>query len=85
MEGPAPARHPWQAIPTATRDCLRADLRAVVAAVTAAGCGPVLAVDLSREPRLAVVRLVVPGLEPAAPAGEALPGARAARPEAHLA
>jgi len=82
--GGAPTR-PWQALPTASRDCLRADLRAVVAAVADAGCGPVLAVDLSREPRLAVVRLVVPGLEPVAPPGEALPGARAARPEAHLA
>ena len=79
------ATRPWAALPTAARDCLRADLRAVVATVTAAGCGPVLAVDLSREPRLAVVRLVVPGLEPAAPTGEALAGTRAARPEAHLA
>jgi ribosomal protein S12 methylthiotransferase accessory factor len=76
---------PWAALPTAARDCLRADLRAVVAAVAAAGCGPVLAVDLSRAPRLAVIRLVVPGLEPAAPAGESLSGERAARPEAHLA
>ena len=73
------ATRPWAALPTAARDCLRADLRAVVAAVTAAGCGPVLAVDLSREPRLAVVRLVVPGLEPAAPTGRgARRGARRA-------
>ena len=68
------ATRPWAALPTAARDCLRADLRAVVAAVTAAGCGPVLAVDLSREPRLAVVRLVVPGLEPAAPPARRSPG-----------
>jgi YcaO-like protein with predicted kinase domain len=80
----AGASRPWAALPTATRPCLRDDLRAAVAAVGACGCGPVLAVDLSREPGLAVVRLVVPGLEPAAPAGEALEGARAAAPEAHL-
>jgi YcaO-like protein with predicted kinase domain len=80
----AGAGRAWGAVPTATRDCLRADLAAVVAAVLATGCGPVLAVDLSREPRLAVLRLVVPGLEPAAPAGAALPGRRAARPAAHL-
>ena len=80
-----PSTRAWGALPTAARDCLRADLRAVVAAVADAGCGPVLAVDLSREPRLAVIRLVVPGLEPAAPPGDALAGARARRPEAHLA
>ena len=79
-EGPPRA---WAALPTAARADLRADLRAAVAAVMAAGCGPVLAVDLSRGPRLSVLRLVVPGLEPAAPPGEALPGRRALRPEAH--
>jgi ribosomal protein S12 methylthiotransferase accessory factor len=85
IDGAGGAERPWGAVPTGARDCLRADLRAVVAAVAATGCGPVFAVDLGREPRLAVLRLVVPGLEPAAPAGEALEGARAARPERHLA
>lgn len=75
-DGPAP--RPW---PTAAAsDDIRADLAASVAAVTRAGAGPVLAVDLSREPRIAVVRVLVPGLE----ATGARPGRRAARAAEHL-
>lgn len=84
LEATSGPGRPWSALPSATRACLRDDLRAVVAAVGAAGCGPVLGVALAAEPRLSVVRVVVPGLE-AAGDGDALPGARAARPEAHLA
>ncbi len=78
--GPAP--RPWP-VATASAD-IRADLAATVAAVVRAGAGPVLAVDLSREPGLAVVRVLVPGLEPAGPGDGVLPGPRAARPEEHL-
>ena len=45
---------------------------------TAAGAGPVLAVDLSREPGLAVIRILVPGLEAGSKADGVLPAA--ARP-----
>ncbi len=78
--GPAP--RPW---PTATAsDDLRADLAAAVAAVTRAGAGPVLAVDLSREPGLAVIRILVPGLEAASAGDGVLPGRRAARAAEHM-
>jgi len=78
--GPAP--RPW---PTATAsDDLRADLAAAVAAVTRAGAGPVLAVDLSREPGLAVIRILVPGLEAASAGDGLLPGRRAARAAEHM-
>jgi len=68
----------WTRVPTAERPCLRADLRAVAAAVTAAGCGPVIVVDLTREQRICVVRVVVPGLEAASPP-DVVPGPRARR------
>ena len=49
-----------------------------------AGCGPVLAVDLTRPAQpvagVSVLRVIVPGLE----AEGGLPGTRAARPEAHF-
>lgn len=79
--GPAP--RPWPRA-TASAD-IRADLAAAVAAVARAGAGPVLAVDLSREPGLAVVRVLVPGLEPGGPGDGVLPGRRAARAGEHLA
>lgn len=69
---------PWQATPTLDGECLREDLRAVLAGVMRAGCGPVLAVDLSRERRLSVVRVLVPGLETSAPGIRVLPGRRGA-------
>lgn len=74
-EGPAPRR--WSDLPDSDRDDIRADLAAVVAALPA-GTGPALAVDLSREPGLSVVRVVVPGLEAGGPAHGVLPGPRAA-------
>jgi ribosomal protein S12 methylthiotransferase accessory factor YcaO len=49
----------------------------VRAAVARTGCGPVLVVDLSREPGISVVRVLVPGLESDGPG--VLPGARAGR------
>ena len=78
--GPSPRR--W---PTATAsDDLRADLAATVAAVARAGAGPVLAVDLSREPGLAVIRILVPGLEAGSAADGVLPGRRVARAAEHM-
>jgi ribosomal protein S12 methylthiotransferase accessory factor len=75
----APPRR-WRPCSLATDD-LRADLAAGVAAVTAAGPGPVLAVDLSRTPGIAVIRILVPGLE----AGTADEGARPDHRAAHAA
>jgi ribosomal protein S12 methylthiotransferase accessory factor len=73
------ARRDWRLAPTRASNDLRDDLRAVLAAVARAGCGPALAVDLSREPWLHVVRVLVPGLEAGGPGGGVLPGPRAAR------
>lgn len=70
----------WAAAPSTASDCLRTDLGRLLGRLAAAGCGPALAVDLSREPGLSVARVLVPGLE----AEEGLPGRRAARPEAHF-
>jgi YcaO-like protein with predicted kinase domain len=77
-ETAAPRSRPWPA--AIASDDLRRDLAATVAAVEAAGAGPVLAVDLSREPGIAVVRVLVPGLE----ADGAFPGRRAARAAEHM-
>lgn len=79
-EGPASRR--WPAA-TASDD-IRRDLAATVAAVVRAGAGPVLAVDLSREPGLAVIRILVPGLEAGSAADGLLPGPRACRAEEHM-
>ncbi len=73
----APAGRDWRALPTFESDDLRADLRAAATGVEAAGCGPVLALDISPAPDLAVVRVFAAGLEPAG--GPEAPGARAAR------
>jgi ribosomal protein S12 methylthiotransferase accessory factor len=73
------SRRAWRRAPTRASDDLRDDLDAVLAAMARAGCGPVLAVDLSREPGISVLRLLVPGLEAGAPGDGVLPGARAAR------
>lgn len=78
----APAPRPWPR--AGASDDIRADLAAAVAAVTRAGAGPVLAVDLSREPGLAVVRVLVPGLEAGSEADGVVPGRRAARAEEHM-
>ncbi len=43
-------------------DCLRDDLRRIVAALRQAGSPQILAVDLSTDPRFKVVRAIVPGL-----------------------
>ncbi|TPE49916.1 YcaO-like family protein [Amaricoccus solimangrovi] len=72
----APARD-WAALPDLAGDCLRADLARVVAAL-ARVAKAAFAVDLSREPGIAVLRVIVPGLEPAGPS-EVRPGPRAAR------
>jgi ribosomal protein S12 methylthiotransferase accessory factor len=69
----------WHRVPTDATDDLRTDLRALVASVTRAGAGPVLAVDLSREPPLSVVRMLAPGLEAAGPGEGVLAGPRAVR------
>lgn len=78
----APAPRPWPAA-TASDD-IRRDLAATLAAVRRAGAGPVLAVDLSREPGLAVIRVLVPGLEAGSEADGLLPGRRAARAAEHM-
>ena len=77
-----PAARPWP-VGTADDD-LRRDLARAVAAVARAGAGPVLAVDLSREPGIAVIRILVPGLEPGTAGDGLLPGARAARAAEHM-
>ena len=74
----------WAALPGLATDCLRADLRAVVAA-TARASDAIYAVDLSRGPGIAVARVIVPGLETDGTAQEARPGPRAARAAEYLA
>jgi YcaO-like protein with predicted kinase domain len=78
-EAPDAGGRDWRQAPTVATDDLRADLRGLVAAVTRAGAGPVLAVNLSREPRLSVLRVLVPGLEAAGPGEGVLAGPRAGR------
>jgi ribosomal protein S12 methylthiotransferase accessory factor len=77
------AARPWPAAGAGSDD-LRRDLAATIAAVTRAGAGPVLAVDLSREPGIAVIRILAPGLEPGSAADGVLPGRRAARAAEHM-
>ena len=77
-----PAARPWPA--AAASDDLRRDLAATLAAVARAAAGPVLAVDLSREPGLAVIRVLAPGLEAGSDADGVLPGRRAARAAEHM-
>jgi ribosomal protein S12 methylthiotransferase accessory factor len=72
-------RRSWRAAPDLATDDLRTDLQGLVAAVRRTGAGPVLAVDLSRGPRLSVVRVLVPGLEAAGPSQGVLAGPRAGR------
>lgn len=67
----------WAALPNLAGDCIRADLARVIAA-TAGVTEAVFAVDLSHEPGISVVRVIVPWLEAAGPA-EVRPGRRAAR------
>jgi ribosomal protein S12 methylthiotransferase accessory factor len=76
-------RRDWSALPRLATDCVRADLRAVVAA-TARATDAVYAVDLSRGPGISVVRVIVPGFETGATAEEVTPGPRAARAPEHF-
>jgi ribosomal protein S12 methylthiotransferase accessory factor len=69
----------WSAVPTRESDDLRDDLGALLRRLARAGCGPALAVDLSRGPGISVVRLLVPGLEAGSPGEGVLPGRRAGR------
>ena len=68
----------WAALPRLATDCVRADLRAMVAA--AARVSPVIhAVDLGGGPGIAVARVIAPGLEADGSPEDVQRGPRAAR------
>jgi YcaO-like protein with predicted kinase domain len=78
-------RRPWSAAPDAHRDDLREDLRSLVSSIKDMGCGPALAIDLSREKGISVVRVLIPGLETTGSEAGLIPGPRAGRAMAILA